>query len=1017
MNRNLAKIWLAVLLLSFSINALAQDIITGKVIDAKTKEALPGATVKLEGTTVATTANQDGDYSLSISNLNGKINISYIGYISKVIDISNRRKIDVELDSDVSSLDDVVVIGYGTAKKSDITGSVASITEKDFNKGVNVSAEQLIAGKVAGVQIVQSSGEPGGGINVNIRGMGSLNAGNSPLYVVDGFPIDNSSTVSGTGANFTGMRTARNPLNSINPNDIASIEVLKDASATAIYGSRGANGVVLITTKRGKEGGLKVNYDQYYGIQNVMNDLKLLNANDYKNVMNSLIDAGAGAASLKIGEFSGGTDWLKLMYKENAPIQNHNLSFSGGNANTKYHTSLNYFDQDGVLINSSNKRYSARINLEHTNKNFKLGTNITSSYVSDTYVANGMDLNERAGIIYAAVAYEPTLSVFDQDNNYTLSRNMNIDNPLAIANGKTSLSELYRTLGTVYGELKFLKDFTARLNLGADITSQRRDTYVDRQTIEGRANGGIASILSGTNNSFLSEFTLNYAKRIENHDLNVLLGTTAQQFNFFDESSQGSGFPSDATKTDNMSLGDPTRFIVTSGRSRNSLLSYLGRVNYNIAEKYLLTASLRIDGSSRFGENNKYGVFPSFAFAWRLENEDFIKDMDYISSLKLRSSWGQTGNQAIGNYQSMTTYTAGQLAIIGNQQVSTTTPNRVPNPNLKWETSEQLNFGLDFGVWGNRITGSLDWFTKNTRDMLLNLPIPRTTGFTTMMTNIGSVRNGGFEVLINSNNLSGKQLTWETTLNMTWLNNKVLDLGGIDQIFTGSAGGTGNVSIIQEGLPMYSFYGYVIDGVWQEGDDFSVTKDNVKPGDFKYRDLNGDQIVNADDRQVIGSPFPNFMASLTNNFRYKGFNLNIFFDGNWGSKMLNNNLVDTYFPANLMRNRLSEPLLNRWTPSNPSDVYPSFTNPLGQGKKEVNTYTVEDASFLRLNTVKLGYDFNINNSVIKGLGVFVTGQNLAMWTKYKGYDPSINPNGGGVRIDWNAFPTARTILFGVNLNL
>ena len=1017
MNRNLAKIWLAVLLLSFSINALAQDIITGKVIDAKTKEALPGATVKLEGTTVATTANQDGDYSLSISNLNGKINISYIGYISKVIDISNRRKIDVELDSDVSSLDDVVVIGYGTAKKSDITGSVASITEKDFNKGVNVSAEQLIAGKVAGVQIVQSSGEPGGGINVNIRGMGSLNAGNSPLYVVDGFPIDNSSTVSGTGANFTGMRTARNPLNSINPNDIASIEVLKDASATAIYGSRGANGVVLITTKRGKEGGLKVNYDQYYGIQNVMNDLKLLNANDYKNVMNSLIDAGAGAASLKIGEFSGGTDWLKLMYKENAPIQNHNLSFSGGNANTKYHTSLNYFDQDGVLINSSNKRYSARINLEHTNKNFKLGTNITSSYVSDTYVANGMDLNERAGIIYAAVAYEPTLSVFDQDNNYTLSRNMNIDNPLAIANGKTSLSELYRTLGTVYGELKFLKDFTARLNLGADITSQRRDTYVDRQTIEGRANGGIASILSGTNNSFLSEFTLNYAKRIENHDLNVLLGTTAQQFNFFDESSQGSGFPSDATKTDNMSLGDPTRFIVTSGRSRNSLLSYLGRVNYNIAEKYLLTASLRIDGSSRFGENNKYGVFPSFAFAWRLENEDFIKDLDYVSSLKLRSSWGQTGNQAIGNYQSMTTYTAGQLAIIGNQQVSTTTPNRVPNPNLKWETSEQLNFGLDFGVWGNRITGSLDWFTKNTRDMLLNLPIPRTTGFTTMMTNIGSVRNGGFEVLINSNNLSGKQLTWETTLNMTWLNNKVLDLGGIDQIFTGSAGGTGNVSIIQEGLPMYSFYGYVIDGVWQEGDDFSVTKDNVKPGDFKYRDLNGDQIVNADDRQVIGSPFPNFMASLTNNFRYKGFNLNIFFDGNWGSKMLNNNLVDTYFPANLMRNRLSEPLLNRWTPSNPSDVYPSFTNPLGQGKKEVNTYTVEDASFLRLNTVKLGYDFNINNSVIKGLGVFVTGQNLAMWTKYKGYDPSINPNGGGVRIDWNAFPTARTILFGVNLNL
>jgi len=1016
MNRNLVKFRLAVLMLLFSITTMAQDVITGKVIDAKTREALPGATVKFEGTTFATITNPEGEFSLNVPNLNGKINVSFVGFLTKVTDILNRKRIEIELESEVSLLDDVVVIGYGAVKKSDITGSVSSITEKDFNKGVNVSAEQLIAGKVSGVQIVQSSGEPGGGINVNIRGMGSLNAGNSPLYVVDGFPIDNSSAVSGTGANFTGMRTARNPLNSINPGDIASIEVLKDASATAIYGSRGANGVVLITTKSGKEGGLKVNYDQYYGVQNVMNDLDLLNANDYKTVMNSLIDAGAGNAGLKIGEFSGGTNWLNLMYQKNAPIKNHNISFSGGNQSTKYHTSLNYFDQDGVLINSSNKRYSARINLEHTNKDFKFGSNITSSYVSDAYVVNGMDLNERAGVIYAAVAYEPTLSVFDKDNNYVLSKNMNIDNPLALANGKTSGSELYRTLGTIYGEYKFLKDFTARLNLGADLTSQRRDTYVDRQTIEGRANGGIASILSGTNNSFLSEFTLNYRKQFNNQDLNVLFGTTAQQFNFNDESSQGSGFPSDATKSDNMSLGDPTRYIVTSGRSRNSLLSYLGRVNYNIAEKYLLTASLRIDGSSRFGENNKYGVFPSFAFAWRLENEEFMKDVEYITSLKLRSSWGQTGNQAIGNYQSMTTYTAGQKAVIGNQQVSTTTPNRVPNPNLKWETSEQLNFGLDFGLKGNRITGSLDWFTKTTRDMLLNLPIPRTTGFTTMMTNIGSVRNGGFEVLVNSINVTGP-LKWETTLNMTWLKNKVLNLGGVDNIFTGSAGGTGNIAIIKEGLPMYSFYGYVIDGVWQEGDDFTSTKDIVKPGDFKYRDLNGDKIVNADDRQVIGNPFPNFMASLTNNFTYKGFNLNIFFDGVWGSKILNNNLVDTYFPANLMRNRLAEPLLNRWTPSNPSNVYPSFVNPLGQGKKEVNTYTVENANFLRLNTVKLGYDFTIRNSVVKGLGVFVTGQNLAMWTKYKGYDPSINPNGGGVRIDWNAFPTARTIMFGVNLNL
>lgn len=1017
MNRNLSQFSLVLILLMFSLSALAQQVITGKVIDAKTNEPLAGATLKIEGSQAGTQTNVNGEFSLSYGSLPAKVQVSFVGYLSRTVEVRDTQKLTVSLEPDMALLDDVVVIGYGTARKSDITGAVSSVSEKDFNKGINISPEQLIAGKVSGVQIVQTSGEPGGGISVNIRGMGSLNAGNSPLYVIDGFPIDNSVTVGGTGANFTGMRTARNPLNSINPSDIASIEVLKDASATAIYGSRGANGVVLITTKKGKTGGLKVNYDAYYGVQNIMNDLNLMTAAQYKEVMNSLIDAGAGSATLKIGEYSGGTDWLQQMYAKNAPIQNHNISFSGGNENTKYHTSLNYFDQDGVLINSGNKRYSARINLEHTNGNFKVGTNIASSYVNDNYVANGMDLNERAGIIYAAVAYEPTLPIYNADGSYTLSANMNIDNPLAIAYGKSSISNLYRTLGTVYGEYTFLNDFTAKLNVGADITTQRRDTYVDRKTIEGRSNGGVASILSGLSSSYLAEFTVNYKKDFGNQNLNLLFGVTGQQFDFSSQTSQGSGFPSDATKTDNMSLGDPTRFIATSSRSRNSLLSYLGRANYNIHDKYLLTASLRIDGSSRFGANNKYGVFPSFALAYRLENEEFIKDLNIFDALKFRASWGQTGNQEIGNYQSLTTYSSGWKAVIGGQQVSTTTPSRLANPDLRWEASEQLNFGLDYGVLGNRVTGSFDWFVKNTRDMLLSLPIPRTTGFTTMTSNIGSVRNSGFEVLLNTQNLTGP-LSWETTVNLTWQKNKVTDLGGIDAIYSGSAGGTSNISIIQEGLPMYSFFGYIIDGVWQSGDDFSVTKDNVKPGDFKYRDINNDQVVNADDRVVLGSPFPKFTASLTNDFNYKGFNLNIFLDGAFGGKMLNNNLVDTYFPANLMRNRLAEPMLNRWTPDNPSNVYPSFINPLGQGKKEVNSYTVENADYVRINTVKLGYNFDLRNtSAVKGLGVFVTGQNLHVFTNYSGYDPSINPNGGGLRVDWNAFPTARTFMFGVNLNL
>ena len=1008
---------LLVLLYVFvSVQVQAQGSISGLIKDRETGNPIIGATIT-SSSGIKTSSGPDGKFSINLNPNDKSITISFVGYELKTESIDGREFYDITLTSSENALNEVVVIGYGTAKRSDVTGAVSSLNEKDFNKGVNTSPEQLLAGKVAGVQVVQSSGEPGGGISVNIRGMGSINASNSPLYVVDGFPIDNSVTVGGTGANFTGMKSARNPLNAINPNDIASIEVLKDASATAIYGSRGANGVVMITTKRGKTGGLKVDYDGYYGVQNVQHDLDILNAEEYRTVVNAIIDDGGGNANQRISDLKNTTDWLGMMYNKNAPIQNHNLSFSGGNEQTKYHTSLNYYNQDGLLINSNNNRYSARLNLEHTGSIFKLGANMTSSFIKDNYVANGMDLNERAGIIYAAIAYDPTLPIYNENGGYMLSPDMNIDNPLAIANGKTSISNLYRTLGTIYGEINFLNDFTAKLNLGADISNQRRDTYVDRQTIEGRANGGIASILQGNSNSYLAEFTLGYKKTIDIHDFNFLLGITGQQFNDRAGNSQGSGFSSDATKTDNMGLGDPTKFIVSSSRSRNSLLSYLGRANYNLLDKYLFTASLRIDGSSRFGENNQYGVFPSFAFGWKLDQEDFIKSLDIFNSLKLRASWGRTGNQEIGNYQSMSTYAAGQKAVIGEVQVSTTTPSRLPNPNLKWETSEQLNFGLDFSIVNSRLSGSLDYFFKDTKDMLLNLAVPRTTGFSTMMTNIGAVRNSGFELMLNSVNLKGS-VNWETNLNLAWLKNEVLDLGSNSIIYSGSSGGTSNISIIQVGLPMYSFYGYQIDGIWQKADDFSQTNDKVVAGDIKYRDINGDKIVNADDRVVIGNSFPKYTASLTNNIDYKNFNLNIFIDGVFDVDMLNNNLVDTYFPANLKRNRIAEPVLNRWTENNPSTQYPSFVNPNGQGKKEVNTYTVEDASYIRLSTVKLGYTFPLQSTkYVKGLNVFIVGQNLAMITKYSGYDPTINPNGSGARIDWNAYPTARTFMLGVNLSL
>ncbi|MBZ4191944.1 SusC/RagA family TonB-linked outer membrane protein [Niabella beijingensis] len=1005
-----------------SIKTTAQNgpaEIKGQVKDAE-NTGLSATTVRVKGTDRVTASDDKGFYSITAAS-HEMLLFSHVGYLDKEVEAAQLQSSGgmVLLDPVDDKLDEVVVVGYGTVKKKDLTGAVIALSPKDFNKGAITSADQLIAGKAAGVQVVQNSGEPGGGISVNIRGVGSINGGNSPLYVVDGLPLDNSSAVSGSGTNFTGMKTPRNPLNSINPNDIASIEILKDASATAIYGSRGANGVVLITTKSGKSGALKVTYDVYAGIQNVAHKIELLNPVQYKDVINAIIDEGGGSSSQKVQEIAGnGTDWLEQAYHRNAGIQNHNLSLSGGNEKTSFMASLNYYDQDGILIRSNNKRYTARVNLEHrASEKFKMGINVSTGYVKDRYVPNGMDLNERAGIIYAAMNYDPTLSIYDEQGKYTLSKDMNIDNPLAIANGKTAVSDLYRTFGTMYGEYTILKGLSARLNIGGDVVNQRRDTYVGRLTIDGAAAGGIASILNGKNSNYLVEGTLNYKKDLKNSSINAVVGMTGQRFVENASTAEGRGFPSDAVGTDNLGLGNPAAAVNSSSKSENSLLSYLGRVNYVLHNKYLLTGTMRIDGSSRFGANNKFGYFPSVALGWKINEESFLSDVSEITNLKLRASWGRTGNQEIGNYQSMSTFGTGLKTVFDGVQVTSLTPSRIANPDLKWETAEQLNIGVDFGLFGNRLSGSLEWYSKTTRDMLLSLPVPRSTGFATMLSNAGSMRNTGVEIMLSGDILTGP-FTWNANASFNTLKNRVLDLAGISNIISGSAGSTSQIAITEVGQPVNAFYGYIIDGVWQQNDDFSKTKDNVKPGDLRFRDINGDQVVNADDRVIIGKSFPDLMGSFTSNFGYKNFQLYVFLEGVKGVSMLNNNMVDTYFPANLKRNRLAEPLLNRWTESNPSNVYPSFVTPNAQGQKTVNSYTVEDASYLRLNTIRLSYAVPLKKGVIKGATVYLSAQNIWTLTDYTGYDPALNPYGGAnFRIDWNAYPSSKTFLAGVTIDL
>lgn len=996
--------------------------ISGIVTD-QLGEPIIGANVLEKGTTNGIITDLDGAFSLTLAS-DARLVISYIGYITQEIAANKevRGKLNVRLVEDSQTLDEVVVVGYGTMKKSDLTGSVSSFREKDMNKGVSSSLSGLLEGKAAGVQISQASAEPGGGINVMIRGAGSVNAGSGPLYVIDGLPIETGEVVSGSGNRMPGQRVARSPISSINPSDIESIEVLKDASATAIYGARGANGVILVTTKKGSTGKMRVNYSGYAGLQSPKDMIDVLNANDYKRILNEIqATPGSNVSNSEIvGDIEGGgTNWQDEMLRS-AVVQSHSLSFMGGSESLKYFTSINYFDQEGVLKNSSYKRYDGRVNLEYKDNRVTFGTNVNMSYTYDETVPVGYSTNEEGGALYAARGFDPTLSVFNEDGTYQTSSLINLDNPLALLNGKTSQTSGYRTLGTIFAEYTILKGWTAKANFGFDYRNSRRDSYVSELTKDGRANSGVASIITGTRSNYLGEFTSSYNLDLKNNSsLNAMAGVTIQKFTYASFDGTGSGFPVDETMTNNMGMADASRYRMGSARNNNKLLSYIGRVNYNLLDKFLFTATLRIDGSSRFGANSKYGYFPSGAFAWKMHQHDFIKNLNLFSQLKFRASFGRTGNQDIGNFLSITTFGTGDYLILNDQKYVSLAPLRIANPDLKWETTEQVNVGFDMGFLENRITLSADYFQKNTYDMLFDKPIPASTGFATIMQNIGNIKNSGFEFSIDTRNLTG-EFSWNTNLNMSTLRNRVTDLGGIPEIIHTDAGqSTSQIAIIREGETINSFYGYKTAGIWQSQEEIrlSGTKDPVKPGDVKFVDQNGDNVVNTADRVILGKSIPSFTFGMTNEMSYKNFTLNFFIDGATGFSILNNSKVETYYPVSHRRNRISEAYQNRWTPETPTNQYPSFVNPGGQGNKAVSDLTMENGAYIRLQTVQLSYNVPLKKTnIFQKLAVYVTGQNLLTLTGYSGQDPTFNSNGNStLKIDFNSYPSYRTFIFGVEV--
>lgn len=1002
-------------LLFVGLPILAQNMrISGIVLDKKLNEPIIGASVLIKGTSNGSITDLEGKFVLENVEAGSKLVVSYIGFRSQEILVTKgHASYQVFLDEDTQALDEVIVVGYGTQKKQDITGSVVSVGEGKFTEGVNTNAFQMINGKAAGVNVSQTSSAPGASTKIQIRGAGSINSSNSALVVVDGLPgVDPSS---------------------INPSDIKSIEVLKDASAAAIYGTRAANGVVLITTKSGEKGKTSVRFGAEVGFQSVAKKIDMLNAREYMETLNALrIASGSSDGAIysdeQIAAVGEGTNWQNEIFRNGAPVQTYQLAISGGSDKSDYYLGLNYFDQQGVVKTSSLKKYNVRANMNFSPKTFlrfKANLNFTRKDGNSIY-ENMQGANENAGPINSALQFDPTLPVGKdpETGRYYQNSYIALDNPQALLYGVSPEEHRNNVYGTFTTEIEPLKDLVATIRLGATIDSYTNQTYRSRDTMNGLAAGGIAEKKSGESTQWLAEFLLSYKKNFnDKHKLTILAGTTFEQF--MSEYLEGSakGFMADITGANNMHGGDNLNGDdVYSFKERNRLNGFLGRINYDYKNRYLLTASFRYDGTSRFSNEHKYAFFPSVALAWRLTEEPFMKRFDKVSDLKLRVGYGQLGNQGIKNYQTIKTLIAGGSAVFGNSLSQGVVEARLPNTNLRWETTAETNIGIDFGFFNSRITGTLDFYIRDTKDQLFDKPLPSAIGFSNIKVNAGKVRNSGIDLTLNTVNIDKKNWGWDSSLNFSLLKNEVKELPDfMPELITGSIGSfvTG-YEITRIGDPIYSFYGYEVEGIFQKGDDIANSaQPNAKPGDIKFKNQNGDNEINSDDRVILGKPFPSSTFGFTNTIRYKRLSLSIFLQGVFGISTLDANVLESLYPTNEYRNRIAKYYVNRWTETNPSNTYPSGINPSSYGGQySINSLTVCDASFVRIKNININYDIPIKkNNVIQSLQIYGAIDNVATFTKYDGFDPDASAQGNESvsKVNYNSYPLARTVRVGFNV--
>lgn len=1038
-NELLAALMTSFLLLLLSTQGTAQVAnaareITGKVI--ANGKPIAGATVSVKGTADKVATRATGQFNLSLPPGKDTLSVSHVGYITQDIVPGGRSTLTIELIPNNEELSQVVVIAYGTVKKSDLTGSVVSVKADELKAVPVTSFDQALQGRAAGVQVTQVSGKPGAESSIRIRGTSSINAANEPLYVIDGMLVSSDGGDLSAGVT-RGPRLSA--LSSINPSDIESIEILKDASATAMYGSRGTNGVVLITTKRGRSGKGQVNVDIYHAYQDVANKLKLLNASQFGDMVNEAkLNAGLTPIYVNPKNLGAGTDWQDELFRV-APMSNYNVSVSGGDDKTKYALSGSLFMQDGIIINSDFKRYSFRANIDRAiNDKLTVGTNLSYSRVNSKGVlTNGADIVP--GVATGAMLFNPVLPVYDNSNpsgnggyTYENDRGKVLGNPVAEAKEYISNTTLSRILGNVYAKYSINKQLEFRTSFGIDGFSNDEGSFGPNFLKRTQASKGEASIAKSDGMTWLNENTLSYNNTFgDKHRVNAVVGYTLQEFNNDKLTTIAFEFPDNRTGYHNIYAALKPQKPVNS-ESRWSMLSYLGRVNYTFNNKYLFTLTGRVDGSSKFGANNKYAFFPSAAFAWRVSDEDFMQNISAISDLKFRASYGVIGNQAIPPYLSLALVGPFGEGVFNSPNGSEVFTGQEPlsyvNPELKWETTRQLDIGVDLALLNNRITVTADYYKKKTFDLLLSTPIPSTSGFINTVLNIGNIENHGFDLDIRTVNTKGV-VSWNSAINFSMNRNKITNLNSKNDI--PMLGGT----ILRPGEAVGTFYGYEFEGIFQTDAEAASSPvlngqepgspnvaSRAKAGDRKYRDINGDKKITEADRTILGSAQPKFTWGFSNTVSYKNVDLNFFFQGSQGNKVANLNNLDLLNMTG-ENNVLADAGLNRWTPANPSNKYPRA---LAAGSRDVGIFSsniVEDASYLRLKNVTLAYNFSnklLERIKVRNLRLYASATNLFTVTDYSGYDPEANTYGQNTTqfgIDRGGYPQSKVYLIGLNIGL